>query len=426
MHLEVSPHRSVVLANATEPQKLFVRLKLEAPEATRDLTHEVALFILVDTSGSMRTKLAGGTSKLERAIEAIASISELSSAGNTTKVGLAHFDSTADVLMPLRALDPEAGAELASQATRLRNFSGGTRLELALELIRDETSASNAVVKKVIVLTDGETTDTRECLSLVKSLASERVGLICIGLGADYNEDFLAQLADDTNGFLFHLSESEESLAGLRNALWDTLLAAEREQVTNARVSFELERGVILDGFQRVYPMVQVVRSSANGRYHIGNVAGGSEINLVAELTLPRHSPGRRRIAKVTTHYDVPGNRQSNLEVAQAMDIEYSIELDAARNLDQEVVFFVRQARMTAMADQAIVLARKGQIEGAQKSLKAFERLSRSVGNPELQRLARTAARELEKGRKMAPNTIKAFKVGAKTKTLMAPPTKNF
>jgi Ca-activated chloride channel family protein len=425
LRLDVSPHRRAVLAHSYEPQKLFVRIRLGVPRREEGAGNSVAIALCVDTSGSMRTKLPDGTSKLERAIEAISSIGSLVGSGRNTALTLVHFDNTANVLMPIKELRDCSEGEIAGYASQLRKYSGGTRLALALALVREELARSSASVKKVIILTDGETTDESECHAHAKHFARAGVALHCIGLGVEYNEDFLAQLADESNGFLYHLSESEDSLAGLRQAIWDALLRAERELVTSTRLRLDLDPQVKVVSLRRVYPMVQTVHFNTAGFGRLGNVGSEDEVSLIAELSLPRRAPGSMRVGSVSVTYDLPAAALHDEMVLETLDVDFTDDPAKARVLDEDVVFFVRQARMSAFADQAVSQARSGDIAEAEQSMKALTQLSLKVGNGPIARIAASAARELRDQRKLMPETVKAIKVGSKTKTLMSPPTKN-
>ena len=426
LNLSVSPHREAVLANSYEAQKLFVRIKLSVSKGRDERgvrENPVALALCVDTSGSMRTKLADGTSKLERAIDAISSIGTLARSGRNTKLSLIHFDTNANVLMPLTDLAGE-GADISTHASQLRKYSGGTCLALALDLVKDQIEESDATVKKAIILTDGETTDESECLALADQLARHGVGLICIGVGVDYNEDFLGQLADKTNGFLYHLSESEDSLAGLRQALWDALLKAERELITSVRIRMDLDPSVKLEMLSRVYPMVQTVNFNTGGYGRLGNVGVDDEVDLIAELSLPRRAPSVLRVGSLSVTYDMPSEELIDETCLQLLDIRYTDDMETARALNEDVVFFVRQARMSAFADLAVQQARAGMLQDAEKSMKAVTKLGEQVGNLPIARVAMAGVRELREKKTLMPETIKAIKVGSKTKTLMSPPTK--
>jgi Ca-activated chloride channel family protein len=427
LDLHCQPHRRAVLADAGQDQKLFVHLQLRArPDPTVPGTKRagtVAWIVAVDTSGSMFAKLPGGTSKIERAIEAISSFGDLSPDGTQSQLAIVQFDTEATILLPLATLGTgSARSRIAVEAGRLRNFGGGTMLSRALEETFD--TVPDHVVRKAVILTDGETHDEPDCRRLVKRLAERDIGVIGVGLGTDYNEDFLAELVDATNGFLYHLSEAESSLARLRNTLREELRRSQRELITGLRLALHTAPGIQLAGMTRVVPMVQILAQQRDGTYHIGNVDVDGEVDLIAELDLPDREPGPIIVGEVAVSYDVPAAQLTAQSVAQRLDITYTTDRRLAGELDQQVVFFVRQARVSQLADQVVSQARSGDIAEARKSVQLMHHITQQIGNPAVLRAAELAVSELSLGDTLQPDTAKSIKVGAKTLTISAPPTK--
>lgn len=418
------------MADAGQDQKLFVHLQLRArPDPTvsgAKRTGTVAWVVAVDTSGSMFAKLPGGTSKIERAIEAISSFGDLAPDGTQSQLAIVQFDTEATILLPLATLGTgSARSRIAVEAGRLRNFGGGTMLSRALRVIEetfDEVPAQ--VVRKAVILTDGETHDEPDCRRLVKRLADRDIGVIGVGLGTDYNEDFLAELVDATNGFLYHLSEAESSLARLRDTLRDELRRSQRELITGVRLAVRTAPGIELATMTRVVPMVQVLARQRDGTYHLGNVDVDGEVDLIAELDLPDRGPGPIIVGEVAVSYDVPAAQLTAQRVAQRLDIAYTADRQLAGELDQQVVFFVRQARVSQLANQVVRQARSGDIAEARKSVQLMHHITQQIGNPAVLRAAELAATELSLGDTLQPDTAKSIKVGAKTLTISAPPTK--
>ncbi|MCA9563054.1 MAG: VWA domain-containing protein [Myxococcales bacterium] len=398
-------------------------MRLRLNSEADDVRNHVAVLVAVDTSGSMLRRAVDGPSRLERAIEAITSIESLGKAVDSTEIGLIQFDSDVSLLMPLTRVDTKI--DLKAPAAQLRNRSGGTRLELALRAIHNEFARKQVPIRKGIVLTDGETTDAEQCLALADQFARDGIALICIGIGSDYNEDFLAQLADRTNGFLYHLAEGTSGLEGLRQALWDSLLRAESEQATDVRLRLDLMAGVQVCGLQRVSPMVQDLGLANAGMWRLGNVGEADEVNLVAELEVPPRMPGQFRAGNVTVYYDMPAEKTGEQTCVQLIDLNYTSDAEQARDLNKSVVHFVKQARMMSLADHAIAAAKEGEVDQAQQHLAMAKRLSKQVGNRELAALLGGASEELGRNRGLARNTMKAIKIGAKTKTIVVPPTRH-
>ncbi|MBN1946485.1 MAG: VWA domain-containing protein [Bradymonadales bacterium] len=427
LELDLTFHRDTVPAHSEVSQRLFllVRLRTSASDSLPPPVNPVLLAVAVDTSGSMYTRLPSGTSKIERAIEAIVSIGTLQGTIQDTQLALIHFDHRAGVLLPLGPLGEEGPQRLASQAARLRNFGGGTNLAKALEVIGEEmTRDQDAGVKKAVVLTDGETTDAPECLEIASRLADQGISLICIGLGLEYNEDLLAELADRTNGFLYHLSDSDISLALLRQALADVILKSRREIVTDLSLLLHLVPQVSLVSINRVYPMVQALPLQTGIPWRLGNVELGSELDLVLEIDLPRLPVGLFSIGDLSASFFLPAQSGSRDQISRPIAVEVSQDPDRSERLNQEVIFFVRQARVSTLANQAVDQARNGRIEEARHSIQLMQRLTHQVGNEAIAQVARAAQLELARNATLGSQTIKAMKVGAKTKTLCAPPTK--
>jgi Mg-chelatase subunit ChlD len=424
---DVQPHRRQVLAATRNPQKLFVRLRLGiAPEGIKRPKNRLALSLAVDTSGSMRAKLPDGTSKLQRAIEAIAAIQDLPGLGDDTEIALIQFDDTASVIMPRRTIGPSSKTRLGTEANQLLNFSGGTRLGLALELISTQLrDVSVQSVKKAVILTDGETTDVEECLKYSRLMQSEQISLILAGIGTDYNEDFLANLADNTNGFLYHLAETDESMIGLRQMLTELILHSKRELVTDVGLRFDLTPHFELESLTRVFPMVQPIEPTGDGTYLVGNVGADTEVDLIAEFNLAERAPGNYRIAALRASYNMPSASILDDSCVTDLEITYTNDAEAARDLDPDVVFFVKQARLSALANAAVKFTRQGKLEKAKESISLVRKLSRQIGNVDIELIAEIAAKELATRHQLSPNTLKEFKVGAKTKTIMTPPTRN-
>jgi Ca-activated chloride channel family protein len=334
---------------------------------------------------------------------------------------LVHFDNDAHILLPLTKLDGSDREFLTTKARELLNYSGGTRLEKALVLIKAHLSESSASVKKVIILTDGETTDEDACINLARDLSKSGIGIICIGLGSEYKEDFLSVLVDQTNGFLYHLSETEDSLTGLQDALWEALILAEKEHLTRVRLDFDLNPGTQLHSLSRVYPMVQNIPSTEMGLWKVGNVGTGNEISLISELILPQHGVGHFNVGQVIATYDIPSRQLFDQTYIQPLTVTFTTDKEATTSLDEDVVFLARQVRMSQLAERAVNEAQSGQIQPAMLSLQELGDLSAEVGNPLVSQIVQRASIELDTNQQLAPLTIKEIKIGSKTKTLLPP-----
>jgi len=220
LQVEVRSHRPYLRASAAG-QKLFLMLKLlPSPEAA-GAHPTVSIAVVVDTSGSMREPAPGttpelvetepvtvdgktynatyrGTSKLDVTMDGIRRLVESEHLHAADRISLIHFDDSSDVLASETVGDGKA--RLTEAVDRLREFSGGTQMAPGLRdavavLRKDEDSN-----RTVLLLTDGLAIDEEECRSAANDLAALHARVIALGVGEEYNEDLLADLACITLG----------------------------------------------------------------------------------------------------------------------------------------------------------------------------------------------------------------------------------
>lgn len=425
--LDLRPHRTVVATNSSHAQKLFVaiRLGLDASTLASLKQAHVSTVVAVDTSGSMYARVGEDSSKIELAIEAITAIGRVPGLENQVHVGIVQFDTKASTLLPLTMIGPESVKQIGEKASELRQFGGGTNTAQALTLLKNELAgAPEDHIQKAILITDGETTDAEECLRLADQLAENGISLICIGVGNDYNEDFLTGLAERTNGFLYHLSETRESLARLSNTIEETLVGFQNELVTDVRLRFELAADVHLNSLRQVYPMVQEWVSPQGGEWRLGNVRADEETVVLADLNMPERPEGPASLGGVVVRYCVPTADLVDKVVISELKVDYVSDQSQAIQIDEHVVFFVRQARIADFVEQAVLFTHQGKLAEAEENMLAVSRLSEKVGNSAVGRTIRRATIELRDRATILPDTAKSLKVGAKTLTILSPPTK--
>ena len=63
------------------------------------------------------------------------------------------------------------------------------------------------VAKRALLLTDGRTFDEPECRALAGEFAEANTPIIAIGIGTDYNEELLLELAQVSQGRPYHLQD---------------------------------------------------------------------------------------------------------------------------------------------------------------------------------------------------------------------------
>ena len=241
LDVKIIPHRSYLMAD-TPAQKLFIELKLssnksnmaaasfsasypdgDAAEHTLSAS-PLSIVFVVDTSGSMReivsgstqftgqtqtidgntyNLVTGGESKIGIIIEGLKKFVGSSKLKKTDRISIVKFDDDAKVLLPFTNAGDENKNIIAEAIENLLKHSGGTSmgagLKTALELMSKETAS-----RRIIILTDGQTSDEDLIRETASELAKENTPVIAIGIGEDWNEDLITYITDKTQGKPFY------------------------------------------------------------------------------------------------------------------------------------------------------------------------------------------------------------------------------
>lgn len=179
-----------VVAVLDQPQLIYVLTTLTptpdqaAPAARLPLNFT----LLLDHSGSMAGE------KLRTLREAVKNIIDQLTPQDV--LSIVAFESRSDVLVPAQPVTrPD---ELKRQVDKIRD-AGGTNLAAGLREALQQALRHQAEgrVSRVVLLTDGETTDREDDSRQVADEAGQRgIPFICLGFGKDWNEEFLFDLAD--------------------------------------------------------------------------------------------------------------------------------------------------------------------------------------------------------------------------------------
>ena len=213
----LTPHRENLLTQ-TAGQKLFVALTVQPGEEASAARPQLSVAFVVDTSGSMRETVTeptertgrttvvdgqryevvrGAKSKMDLVTEALTGVFASTLLQTDDRLALVKFDDKAEVLLPFtEAQDRDT---LRRAVERLSDFSGGTLMgagmQEALELLRLEQGS-----KRLLLLTDGRTSDEDTVREVGAALAEDRVAVTTIGVGEEWNEELLTELTDRTQG----------------------------------------------------------------------------------------------------------------------------------------------------------------------------------------------------------------------------------
>ena len=181
-----------------ERQVLPVRLEVERKE---DMPG-VALMLVIDRSGSMTGP------KLELAKQA--AIATLGVLQPSDKLGVVVFDSKPEELVKLQRASNRY--KITDSLSRLRP-GGGTNVFAALDFAYGELVRTQAKVKHIILLTDGQS-NRAGILELVAGSAEDKVTISTVAVGMGSDQELLRQIAEDGHG-RYYFTNSPQNIPKL-------------------------------------------------------------------------------------------------------------------------------------------------------------------------------------------------------------------
>jgi Ca-activated chloride channel homolog len=185
----------------------LLRVGLQASADDTVSRPDARLTFVVDVSGSM-----GDPGKLDVVKEALRAFAE--QARPTDEVAIVTFSDEAELLREMTPVRDRSG--LLAAVDGLRAVSG-TNLEKGLTRGYEEARASfrpgatNRVVLVSDALANTGNTDPDEILAQVREAAAKQITLLGVGVGNDYGDRLMEDLADSGDGFTVYVSGSADA-----------------------------------------------------------------------------------------------------------------------------------------------------------------------------------------------------------------------
>ncbi|MCC6646234.1 MAG: VWA domain-containing protein [Polyangiaceae bacterium] len=307
-----------LLAGGTRSMFLELRARGRGDEQARA---PLAMVLVVDTSGSM-----AGPKIVDARRAAAAAIDEMQ---DDDLVSVVRFSDDAEVLVPLgRVADVRARARGAVE--RL-HAAGNTNISRAVEAAAAELSkAGQGRATRVALVTDGRDTSGAPrgaAATIARRESSRGVTVSTLGIGVDYDDAYLADLASAGHGNYEFMRDASALGRFLSRELRETAHTSAR------RVAFDLE----LPPGARVR---DVWGATVDGsRITLGALFAGDERRVIVPIEVPVGASGEALTF---------GARVSWL-AADARVVEVATErLEATATSDQAAVEEGRDARVHA------------------------------------------------------------------------------
>jgi len=301
---------------------------------------------------------------------------------------------------------------LKKQIDRIRD-GGGTAIsggmgqglqELDKELAPDRVS-------RMLLLTDGQTFgDEKQCKKLAETAGKKGIVVHALGLGDDWNEDLLDDIAQASGG-VSDFIDSPDAIVGV----FDSAVKSMQDTVVqNAQMVLRLANGVTPRQVWQVLPMISNLGyrplSDRDVQVSLGELEKAQPRSMLVEMLIGARPAGRYRIAQAEVSYDVPGLNLVGEKVKA--DILLDITADAAqtKQYDAEVMNIVEKVTAFKLQTRALEDAKMGDVAGASQKLRAAATRLLQMGEEDLAQSAMEEAENLEKTGQMSARGTKKLR----------------
>jgi Ca-activated chloride channel homolog len=399
MTLYLETDRALIRASASSKRHLLVRVTApRAPEREERIPVNVGL--VLDRSGSMSSERKFGLARdaVEQSLRMLRS---------DDRFALVVYDTEINVLMPSTLATPAAKEQAMSMLHEV-GPRGGTDLgagwlrgcEQVAEFLVEER------VSRCLLLTDGLAnhgmTDRGELARHAAELRRRGVSTSTFGVGADFDERLLRDMAHEGGGNFYFIEGAEQILALLTGELGEALEVTLR----NASLLVVPPRGGSVQCLNRYRS--HLIRERDELRIELGDLVSSQELDVVIEARFDVSDVGETEEVRASLMADRQAPVADGVQTWTYADHRENDLQPRNRTVDRAVAALYA-ARARAEATEA---NREGRYDRARRIMEDTASRIRSYAGDdrELQQLARALREEVHEYAE-APMTAVAMKM---------------
>jgi len=395
-----------------EPQVVYLLAEILPDPRARDQHQKreslLNLTLVLDHSNSMN-----GTRLDKVKVAAHQIIDQLTEQDSLSVV---TFNDREDVIIPATYVSnkPALKAKISMMVA-----SGGTEIYkgLAAGVEQNRRRLAPKLVNHVILLTDGNTFgDQDQCLELARQAAEQGIGISAMGLGQEWNDEFLDELASITGG----ASQYINSASAVVRFLNDHVRNLSNAFAERVKLSVAPDPDVQLESAFKLAPHPQPLATN-EGYIQLGSLQANRLISVLFQFQMPANmATGFRSIARLAATGDILANRQQNFQAFS--DISLEITLDPPPE-DPPIAILDALGKLTLyrMQERAQEALESGDIREATRRLENLATRLLAMGEEDLASQAMAEARRVAHTSNLSDKGRKTLKY--QTRSLLLGPT---
>lgn len=398
-----------------QPQLVYTLLEIMPTEVMANVQMPLNFSLVLDTSGSMSGE------KIQRLKDAVKHVIDL--LGNEDIISIVRFSSSTSTLVSSQQVRVPDKQSLRRKVDQL-DASGGTNMAPAMRSALAEVQKhwSENRINRTVLLTDGQTEGESDCLKMADEAGRQRIPIIALGIGTDWNEKLLQDIGARSGGQADYIAKPQEICQYFQS----TVQAMQAAVVQNAVLTLRLVAGVTPRKVWRVVPLIADLGYSPISDRAITVPLGELEKDqgqaLLVELMLPARQAGNYRIAQAEVAYDVPLLKLVQEKVRTDIMLGFTPDPYLAQQVNPRVMNIVEKVTAFKLQTRALQEAELGNVAGATQKLRAAATILLSQGDTDLAHTAQLEADRLEQQGQMTAEGKKTIRFGSGKTVKLTPP----
>jgi len=407
------------------PQLVYVLAELMPSQMMAAVRMPLNFSLVLDQSGSMKDE--GKLDQLKRAVKYVIDL-----LADEDYVSIVTFSGEAHVVLPSTPMAKIRRDDLKRRIDKIDLEWTGTHIAVAAKAGRAEVKKRVAPdrVNRVVLLTDGQVympdgdhkRGERECLKEADECGRAGIPLLALGLGSDWNEDLLSDMASRCSGQADYIAQPQDLTPFFTN----TIQAMQSAVVQNAVFNLRLAAGTTPRKVWRVVPAIADLGytpiSDRAISVPLGELERGTGQALLVELSISPKAPGNYRVAQAEVSYDVPMQGLVGEKARADVLLQVTPDPIQAQWVDPRVMNIAERVTAFKLQTQALSDAQAGNLAGAQQKLANAVTMLLNQGEVELAQQLQAEANRLGQGQQMSSEGRKTIQFkSSKTVRLSEP-----
>lgn len=361
---------------STSEQAVYALVDIKKRAGAASGAMQANFSLVLDRSGSMDGE------KMDNVKEAVGYVAER--LDDVDLVSVTIFDDQVETLIPSQPVKDrdDIKAKVGSVVPR-----GGTQISDGLKAGLAEVKKGYAKdrVNRILLLTDGQTWDDEDaCLKLADEAGKQGIAITSIGIGNEWNEKLLLQIAERSHGDSHWIQNPISILDAFRQEVegMQSIVA------TNLKVTARMSPGVTPVKVYSTVPMISEMTGKTVSNGHVvaslGSLDGKRGQAVLIEARVPAGKAGKFRMGQVEVSYDDPQQGGKGRNIKADLFVTFTNDAAAPAKVNAEVMNLVEKVTAFKLQTRALTEAEAGNIAAATQKFQAAATVLLDLGEEDL------------------------------------------